>query len=104
MTGMVVAAELDSARRKAPARPDTAVLSYEPGTVDTAMQEEARSRPLSRVPVRAAVPRLPRERRAGAAACPGQGDRRLPRARRPPAIQRTATRSVTFKGGAPGRN
>jgi hypothetical protein len=50
MTGMVVAAELDSALRKAPARSDTAILSYEPGTVDTAMQEEARSRPLDEYP------------------------------------------------------
>jgi benzil reductase ((S)-benzoin forming) len=50
MAGMVGAAELDSPLRTAPARPDTAILSYEPGTVDTAMQEEARSRSLDEYP------------------------------------------------------
>jgi len=50
MAGMVAAAELDSPLRLAPARPDTAILSYEPGTVDTAMQEEARSRSLDEYP------------------------------------------------------
>jgi NAD(P)-dependent dehydrogenase (short-subunit alcohol dehydrogenase family) len=50
MAGMVGAAELDSPLRTAPARPDTAILSYEPGTVDTAMQEEARSRSLDAYP------------------------------------------------------
>ena len=33
-----------------PARPQTSILSYEPGTVDTAMQEEARSRSLDEYP------------------------------------------------------
>jgi hypothetical protein len=50
MAGMVGAAELDSPLRTAPARPDTAILSYEPGTVDTAMQEEARTRSLDAYP------------------------------------------------------
>jgi NAD(P)-dependent dehydrogenase (short-subunit alcohol dehydrogenase family) len=50
MAGMVAAAELDSALRTAAERPDTAILSYEPGTVDTAMQEEARSRSLDENP------------------------------------------------------
>ena len=50
MVGMVAAAELDSPLRRAPARPDTAILSYEPGIVDTAMQEGARSRPLDEYP------------------------------------------------------
>jgi benzil reductase ((S)-benzoin forming) len=50
MAGMVAAAELDSPLRSAPARPHTAILSYEPGTVDTAMQEEARSRSLDEYP------------------------------------------------------
>jgi len=50
MAGMVAAAELDSPLRLAPVRPDTAILSYEPGTVDTAMQEEARSRSLDEYP------------------------------------------------------
>jgi NAD(P)-dependent dehydrogenase (short-subunit alcohol dehydrogenase family) len=50
MIGMVTAAELESPLRRAPARTNTAILSYEPGTVDTAMQEAARSRPLSDYP------------------------------------------------------
>jgi NAD(P)-dependent dehydrogenase (short-subunit alcohol dehydrogenase family) len=50
MAGMVAAAELDSPLRLAPARPDTAILSYEPGAVDTAMQEDARSRSLDENP------------------------------------------------------
>lgn len=50
MSGMVAAAELDSPLRPGPARPDTAILSYEPGTVDTAMQEEARLRSLDENP------------------------------------------------------
>jgi benzil reductase ((S)-benzoin forming) len=50
MTGMVAAAELDSDLRRTPAPHDTAILSYEPGTVDTDMQTAARSRPLSNYP------------------------------------------------------
>jgi benzil reductase ((S)-benzoin forming) len=50
MTGMVTAEELDSPLRTAPARGDAAILSYEPGTVDTAMQAAARSRPLAEYP------------------------------------------------------
>jgi benzil reductase ((S)-benzoin forming) len=48
--GMAAAAELDSPLRNTPAPSDTAILSYEPGTVDTAMQEGARSRPLADYP------------------------------------------------------
>ena len=50
MSTMTLAAELDSDRRTMPAPRDTAILSYEPGTVDTAMQEAARSRPLAQFP------------------------------------------------------
>jgi len=50
MAGMVAAAELDSNLRRTPAPADTAILSYEPGTVDTEMQAAARSRPLSAYP------------------------------------------------------
>ncbi len=50
MTGMVAAAELESPARTVAAPPDTAILSYEPGTVDTEMQAEARSRPLAEYP------------------------------------------------------
>ncbi len=50
MTAMVAAAELDSELRATPAPADTAILSYEPGIVDTDMQIEARSRPLSEYP------------------------------------------------------
>ncbi len=50
MSGMAVAAELESNLRQTPAPHDTAILSYEPGTVDTDMQVTARSRPLSAYP------------------------------------------------------
>ena len=50
MTGMALAAELDSELRTTPAPRDTAILSYEPGTVDTAMQEAARTKPLTEYP------------------------------------------------------
>jgi NAD(P)-dependent dehydrogenase (short-subunit alcohol dehydrogenase family) len=42
MAGMVLAAELGSPKRERP-RPDIAILSYEPGAVDTGMQVYARS-------------------------------------------------------------
>jgi len=50
MAGMVVAAELDSDQRTTPAPHDTAILIYEPGTVDTAMQEAARTKSLADYP------------------------------------------------------
>jgi benzil reductase ((S)-benzoin forming) len=50
MSGMVTAEELESALRRTPAPADTAILSYEPGIVDTEMQADARSRPLSAYP------------------------------------------------------
>lgn len=43
MAGRVLAAELASEERPGGPRPDAAVLSYEPGVVDTPMQEQARS-------------------------------------------------------------
>jgi NAD(P)-dependent dehydrogenase (short-subunit alcohol dehydrogenase family) len=42
MAGLVLAAELDEARARGE-RADVAILSYEPGTVDTPMQQSARS-------------------------------------------------------------
>lgn len=50
MTGMAAAAELESPLRITPAPADAAILSYEPGTVDTEMQAEARTRPLTEYP------------------------------------------------------
>ena len=50
MTGLVAAAELDSPLRSTVAPSDTAILSYEPGTVDTEMQAAARARPPSEYP------------------------------------------------------
>ena len=44
MAGEVVATELDPARRVAPGPTDVAIFSYQPGTVDTRMQTEARTR------------------------------------------------------------
>jgi NAD(P)-dependent dehydrogenase (short-subunit alcohol dehydrogenase family) len=42
MAGLVLAAELEEARVRGE-RADVAILSYEPGTVDTPMQQSARS-------------------------------------------------------------
>ena len=42
MAGMVLAAELQSRQRNTPAPRDTAILSYEPGVVETPMQQAAR--------------------------------------------------------------
>ncbi len=50
MAGMVLAAELDSPLRRTPAPHDAAILSYEPGTVDTEMQTESRNTPGDRFP------------------------------------------------------
>jgi benzil reductase ((S)-benzoin forming) len=43
MAGMILAAELDSPLRPGTPRPDAAIVSYEPGIVETAMQVNARS-------------------------------------------------------------
>lgn len=43
MAGMVLAAELDSPQRPGMPRPDAAIVSFEPGVVETAMQVRARS-------------------------------------------------------------
>jgi benzil reductase ((S)-benzoin forming) len=45
MAGMVLAAEVASGERRTPTPADVAILSYEPGTVDTAMQEATRAVP-----------------------------------------------------------
>jgi benzil reductase ((S)-benzoin forming) len=45
MAGMVLATEVTSRERRTPAPADLAILSYEPGTVDTAMQEATRAVP-----------------------------------------------------------
>jgi len=50
MAGMVFAAELDSPLRHRPAPADVAILSYEPGLVDTPMQRLARSHAPERFP------------------------------------------------------
>jgi NAD(P)-dependent dehydrogenase (short-subunit alcohol dehydrogenase family) len=49
MAGMVLASELD-ARPRDTQEIDAAILSYEPGTVDTEMQTEARNTPVDRFP------------------------------------------------------
>jgi len=50
MAGMVAAAELDSAVRPTRGPRDTAILSYQPGAVDTPMQTAARSQTADRFP------------------------------------------------------
>jgi len=50
MAGLVLAAELDSPQRDAALPADTAILSYEPGTVDTEMQTDTRNTPVSQFP------------------------------------------------------
>ena len=47
MAGMILGQELDSPERNTPAPLDSAVLSYEPGVVDTEMQTGARSHSLA---------------------------------------------------------
>lgn len=49
MAGMVIAEELGSDKRPSPL-PNVAILSYEPGTVDTDMQTHARTRSLDEFP------------------------------------------------------
>jgi NAD(P)-dependent dehydrogenase (short-subunit alcohol dehydrogenase family) len=48
MAGMILGAELDSPQRPQPI--DAAILSYEPGTVDTEMQTETRNTPADQFP------------------------------------------------------
>src|SRR5262245_59271156 len=50
MAGMVAAQELDSPLRQTPAPGDVAIMSYQPGIVDTEMQTDARLRPLTANP------------------------------------------------------
>jgi benzil reductase ((S)-benzoin forming) len=47
---MVMAAELDMAAQASPGQPDTSILSYEPGLVDTPMQTAVRTSPVETVP------------------------------------------------------
>jgi benzil reductase ((S)-benzoin forming) len=50
MAGQILAAELDSPLRTNPVPNDSAILSYEPGVVDTDMQRHARAQPLDAFP------------------------------------------------------
>lgn len=50
MAGQILAAELDSPLRTNPVPNDSAILSYEPGVVDTDMQRHARAQPLDVFP------------------------------------------------------
>lgn len=50
MAGMVLAAEWKTPVPHAPGRTDGAILSYEPGLVDTAMQKQARTTPSDEFP------------------------------------------------------
>ena len=62
MAGMTFAAELDGAADTAMRERDTAVLSYEPGAVDTPMQAWARSQPAGVLPSRDLFLRFEAER------------------------------------------
>lgn len=62
MAGMALAAELDSAEDVTLRHRDIAVLSYEPGTVDTPMQAWARSQSLDILPSRDLFLRFDAER------------------------------------------
>ena len=62
LAGMALAAELDVAADPALRQRDVAVLSYEPGTVDTAMQASARSQPIDVLPSRELFLRFEAER------------------------------------------
>lgn len=50
LAGMTLAAELTSTEHPAGPRPRTAILSYEPGVVDTPMQTQTRSAPWEQFP------------------------------------------------------
>ena len=50
LAGMALGAELDSPQRLTSAPADTSILSYEPGIVDTPMQEQARAQPRDAFP------------------------------------------------------
>ena len=50
MAGLVLAAELEEAAARGERRRDVAILSFEPGTVDTPMQEGARTAPRETLP------------------------------------------------------
>jgi benzil reductase ((S)-benzoin forming) len=63
MAGMALAAELDSTADTAVRERDIAVLSYEPGIVDTPMQAMARSQPPDVLPSRDLFVRFEAERR-----------------------------------------
>lgn len=52
MAGMVLATELESPERLTAVPTDVAILSYEPGTVDTPMQDATRSTPIDVFPWR----------------------------------------------------
>lgn len=51
MAGMILAAELDTAGAPAGSLPDTSILSFEPGLVDTPMQTAVRSSPVETLPI-----------------------------------------------------
>lgn len=51
MAGMILAAELDAAGSAGPRQPDTSILSYEPGLVDTPMQTKVRSSSVEMLPI-----------------------------------------------------
>jgi NAD(P)-dependent dehydrogenase (short-subunit alcohol dehydrogenase family) len=51
MAGMILAAELDAAGSAGTSQPDTSILSFEPGLVDTPMQATARSSSAEMLPI-----------------------------------------------------
>jgi NAD(P)-dependent dehydrogenase (short-subunit alcohol dehydrogenase family) len=51
MAGMILAAELDAAGSLASSQPDTSILSFEPGLVDTPMQAIARTSSVDILPI-----------------------------------------------------
>jgi benzil reductase ((S)-benzoin forming) len=51
MAGMILAAELDAAASAASTQPDTTILSFEPGLVDTPMQLAARTSSAETLPI-----------------------------------------------------
>jgi NAD(P)-dependent dehydrogenase (short-subunit alcohol dehydrogenase family) len=51
MAGMIMAAELDAASSTSPTQPDTTLLSFEPGVVDTPMQTNVRASSVETLPI-----------------------------------------------------
>ena len=91
MAGMVLGAEIESPLRRTRVPRDTAILSYEPGVVETPMQQAAREAPAEDFPWVGTVPRLQGARYCCRAGPAGGGDRVVSRESARRGLHRTTT-------------